>query len=844
MPHTNYQQQTASAATTRVERTPLLQNWAFQKAGDTEWLPAQVPGNNFSDLLRQGLIPDPFYRTNEKELQWIEEEDWVYQTTFEIEERLLELDRHLMVFHGLDTYADVFLNGQLILQAQNMFLAYEAAVGPVLQAGANELRICFRSPIREVQAKAEAVGFTYPAGNDHAEEKLSVFTRKAPYHYGWDWGPRFVTSGVWRPVELISFDTARMQTANLVTQSLTEAGGVARAEVTVTAAIAGAYTVALDIGQGRWSFEHTVQLQPGEQTISFEVALQGADYWWPRSWGEPALYDLNWQLKQAAKTVDQKSGRFGLCTIKLVRESDEEGRSFHFEVNGQPLFAKGANYIPQDSFLDRPTEAHYRQVFEDMAAANMNMVRIWGGGIYESDLFYDLADEYGIMVWQDFMFACTMYPGDPDFLDNIRAEAIYNIHRLKGHPSLALWCGNNEIAVGWQHWGWQKEYGYNEADCKLMADDYERLFEAVLPELVAEHDPTRDYLPSSPVYDYSDHDNYNKGDVHYWGVWHEEAPFSTYKWAVPRFMSEYGFQSFPLLDSVQRYAEPEDWSIESPVMQLHQKHPRGNGIIRKYLLQHYQEPKDFETFLYLSQLLQAEGIRIAIEAHRKAKPFCMGTLYWQLNDCWPVASWAGIDYYGQWKALHYAVREAFSPLLAVLETDEEEWSVAVVSDEPQDKRLRLSIGLYRLTGERLWLEEKSLNVRANGKALVGLEDLKTAAADYDAADLWIRIQLSDAEGLVYDQTAYLVPARDLHLPAPKVKISTEANGAQLTVTLQSSVLVMGLYLSLEGLPGNFSDNFFDLCPDEPKTVHLTLPEPPEQGWPPVRLLSVYDSYTE
>jgi beta-mannosidase len=332
--------------------------------------------------------------------------------------------------------------------------------------------------------------------------------------------------------------------------------------------------------------------------------------------------------------------------------------------------------------------------------------------------------------------------------------------------------------------------------------------------------------------------------VHYWGVWHEEAPFSTYKWAVPRFMSEYGFQSFPLLDSVRRYAEPEDWSIESPVMQLHQKHPRGNGIIRKYLLQHYREPKDFETFLYLSQLLQAEGIRMAIEAHRKAKPFCMGTLYWQLNDCWPVASWAGIDYYGQWKALHYAVRQAFSPLLVVLETEEEDWSATVVSDEPEDKRLRLSMGLYRLTGERLWLEEKSLKVPANGKALVGLEDLKTAAEGYDAADLWIRVQLADAEAAVYDHTAYLVPARDLHLPVPKVKVSTEANGAQLTVTLQSNVLVMGLYLSLEGLPGNFTDNFFDLCPGEPKTVHLTLPEPPEKGWPAVRLLSVYDSYTE
>ncbi|MEQ8706235.1 MAG: glycoside hydrolase family 2 protein [Phaeodactylibacter sp.] len=844
MSHASHHQRTVPEATPTIERSLLLQNWAFRKAGDKEWLPAKVPGNNFSDLLRHGIIPDPFYRAHEADLQWIEKEDWEYKMVFEVEANRLSLQQQLLIFYGLDTYAEVFLNDQLLLEGYNMFLGYEVDVKTFLKAGPNELRIRFRSPIREVKAQAEAAGFTYPAGNDHAEEKLSVFTRKAPYHYGWDWGPRFVTSGVWRPVEWLSFDLARLKTANLVTKSLTAQGGIALAEVVVEAVVAGDYTLSLDIAQGRWQFERPIYLEAGENKITFEVELEVAAQWWPRTWGNPVLYDLDWQLKHAAVPVDQKSGRFGLCTIKLVREADKEGHSFYFEVNGQPIFAKGANYIPQDSFLDRPTEAHYRKVFEDMAAANMNMVRVWGGGIYEADLFYDLADEYGIMVWQDFMFACTMYPGDPGFIENVKEEALYNIHRLKGHPSLALWCGNNEIAVGWQYWGWQEEYGYNEENCRLMASDYERLFEAVLPELVFEHDATRDYLPSSPIYDYSDHENYSEGDVHYWGVWHEEAPFSTYKWAVPRFMSEYGFQSFPLLDSVKRYAEPEDWSIESPVMQLHQKHPRGNGIIRKYLLEHYRAPKDFESFLYLSQLLQAEGIRIAIEAHRKAKPFCMGTLYWQLNDCWPVASWSGIDYYGQWKALHYAVRQAFSPLLVVLETETEEWIATVVSDLPEEKHLRFIVGLYRLKGERLLLEEKRITVKPNGKISLELDYLKEAADSYDPAGLWLRLQLADGGAVAYDQTAYLVPARSLNLPQPKVRYTVEPSGAQLTVHLQSEVLVRGLHLSLEGVAGNFSDNFFDLCPGEPKTVQLTLPEPPAEGWPPIRLMSVYDSYTE
>lgn len=849
MPHTNnYGKPTEpprlAGSAPALAETPLLDNWHFRKAGDSEWLPARVPGNNFSDLRRQGLIPDPFYRTAENDLQWIEKADWEYRTVFKVSGERLKLQRHKLVFEGLDTYAEAYLNGELVLNAQNMFLAYEVEASHLLQAGTNELRILFRSPIKEVRPLSEAAGFTYPAGNDHSEEKLSVFTRKAPYHYGWDWGPRFVASGVWRPIKWVSYDMARLKSANMVTQSLTEGGGIARATATIEATTAGDYTLSIMVGSGRWRFEEPVYLEAGENQVAFEVELEGAEYWWPRSWGAPALYTLEWQLSREGLALDQRSGQFGLCTINLIREADAEGRSFYFEVNGQPIFAKGANYIPQDSFLDRPTGSHYRQVFEDMAAANMNMVRVWGGGIYEADLFYRLADEYGIMVWQDFMFACTMYPGDPDFIDNVRAEAVYNIERLKGHPSLALWCGNNEIAVAWQHWGWQEEYSYNEAQCKLMADDYERLFEAVLPELVFEHDPTRDYLPSSPVYDYSEHEDYNKGDVHYWGVWHEEAPFSTYQWAVPRFMSEYGFQSFPLLASVKRYAEPKDWSIESPVMQLHQKHPRGNGIIRKYLLEHYRAPKDFESFLYLSQLLQAEGIRMAIEAHRKAKPFCMGTLYWQLNDCWPVASWSGIDYYGQWKALHYAVRRAFSPLLVVLETGTEEWMATVVSDLPAEERLRLSTGLYHLTGECLQYEERNLVVEANGKAQLELNSLQEAAAGHDPANVWLRVQLEDGQSLVYDQAVFLVKARQLNLPKPAVDVRAEALEKELAVTLESNVLVKGVHVSLDGLPGNFSDNFFDLCPGEPKTVHLTLPAPPADGWPAVRLMSVYDSYTE
>lgn len=803
-----------------LKRHDLCGGWSFRQVGEPDWLPAQVPGSNFTDLLRNGRIADPFYRDNERALQWVEKEDWEYATTFQLSAADLALPQQRLVFEGLDTYAEVYLNGQLALQGSNMFRAYEAEVKPLLRAGENELLVRFRSPLAAVAAQSAAAGFTYPAGNDHSEEKLSVFARKAPYHYGWDWGPRFVTSGIWRPAYLLSYEGPRLLHAALTTVALHAEGGRVAIELEIEAQRAEPASMALDIGQGRWQWAQSLSLSPGLNRFRFELDLPGAEYWWPRGMGEPQLYELNWTLSQNGAACWQRQERFGLCDIRLVREADEQGHSFYFAVNGQPVFAKGANYIPQDSFLERAGEAHYRRTFEDMAAANMNMVRIWGGGIYEEALFYELADEYGIMVWQDFMFACSMYPGDEAFLQSVAEEAVYNLKRLKGHACLALWCGNNEIAVGWQHWGWQKQYGYTAAQCEQLEADYERLFEQLLPSLVAEHDPGRDYLSSSPMYDYSKREQYRHGDVHYWGVWHEEAPFEDYKQAVPRFMSEYGFQSFPLLPSVENYTLPEDRSVESDVMQLHQKHPRGNSIIRKYLLADYAPPKDFEDFLYLSQVLQAEGIRTAIEAHRLAKPFCMGTLYWQLNDCWPVASWSGIDYYGRWKALHYAVGRAFQPIIAVPSTEGADWHCALLSDMRQAQSLSLRTSLYLLDGRLLYTEEQQLHLPANGKSEVSWRHLQAAAQAYAPEQLSIRFQIHLEQGLHYENSHYLVPPKALALHPPKLSLSSRQEGGSLIVKLRAEVVIKNLCLWAEGLNGNFSDNFFDLYPGADKEVRM------------------------
>ncbi|TXB66512.1 beta-mannosidase [Phaeodactylibacter luteus] len=801
----------------------LSEGWVFRELGGSEWLPAVVPGNNYSDLFRAKAIPDPFYREHENKVQWVAERDWEYKLGFTAGPDLLAHQCQLLDFHGLDTYASVWLNGRHLLDSQNMFLRHQVDVSGWLQPGSNELRIVFRSPLKEVRGRAAAAGLVYPAGNDHSEEKLSVFSRKAPYHYGWDWGPRFVTSGIWRGVQLLGYSCVRIQHQDLSTLELLPQGGRVLASLELEVAEPGEYLVRLDIGQGQWAFDFPISCEKGTQHFSFELELPGAAYWWPKGYGEARLYEVEWRVAgSTGATFAAARSRFGMRTARLIRKPDEHGRSFYFEINGQPVFALGANYIPQDSFLDQAGPERYRQCFDDMEAAHFNMVRIWGGGIYEEGLFYDLADERGIMVWQDFMFACTMYPGDEAFLDNVAKEAVYNIKRLKAHPSVVLWCGNNEIGVGWEHWGWQETYGYSPVQCEQLKADYDRLFHGLLPELVAGHAPGIDYLPSSPMIDYSEISRYADGDVHYWGVWHEEAPFETYQDAVPRFMSEYGFQSFPLLESVKRYTSPEDWGLESPVMQLHQKHPRGNGIIRKYLMEAYAPPQSFEAFLYLSQVLQAEGIRMAIEAHRAAKPFCMGTLYWQLNDCWPVASWSGIDYYGRWKALHYHVRQAYQPVIGVLDVRRAVWKAVFIKDEAGDQQVTARLGLYSIAGKRHWMAEHRLRVGPEANTVWEVPELQQESEGLEKGQRFVRLEVLREGTVVYDRIIWLDKPKELQLRPPEVLWRLEQGEGHLTATLSSSNLVKNLYVQLEGVEANASDNFFDLFPGEEKTIRWAL----------------------
>ncbi|GMA56004.1 hypothetical protein GCM10025858_05070 [Alicyclobacillus sacchari] len=638
----------------------LHDNWRFSAVGETDWHRAIVPGCIHTDLKANGLIPDPFYGTHEGSLQWIDKQDWQYETVFDVPQDMLNKSQIEIVFEGLDTYADVSLNDTPILAANNMFRTWRIEIKRLLRAEGNRLHIRFRSPIQEDLPKLERLGYGLPATNDQSErgglggKKLSVFSRKAPYHYGWDWGPRLVTSGIWRPIKLEAWTQARISDVYIHQSSVTVEKAQLEAHIEIHSEVEGPAILRLH-GAGR-TIESTITLAKGVQTHRIEIEISHPDLWWPRGYGQPSLYTFRAEVAIGGTAIANRTVRTGLRDIQLVQTDDEAGTSFYFQVNGVPVFAKGANHIPNDSFITEVDEERYRHEIVTAAASNMNMLRVWGGGVYECDVFYDLCDEYGILVWQDFMFACSMYPGDAAFLQSVEEEAKDNIRRLRNHPSIALWCGNNEIDTAWaqydEHGGWGWKQQYTPEQRAQIWSAYESIFHRILPDVLAQLAPRAAYWPSSPMqaltYDRSQHakNDSTRGDIHYWGVWHAVEPFSNYNVNLGRFMSEYGFQSFPELRTVQSYAEEKDMELESDVMRWHQRSGDGNRLIKEYMDIYLPTPKDFPAFLTMSQILQAEAIKTAIEAHRRKKPYCMGSLYWQINDCWllhPGRAWIITD---------------------------------------------------------------------------------------------------------------------------------------------------------------------------------------------------------
>ena len=793
----------------------LNTNWKFREANKNDWRPAAVPGCVHTDLLANKLIEDPFYRDNEKNLQWIGKTDWEYETTFQISTETLKRQNIEIVFEGLDTYGKVFLNDKAILDADNMFRTWRVNVKGSLKQGENILRIVFRSPINEILPAMKKLDYELPAVNDQGE-KTSPYTRKAPYQYGWDWGPRFVTSGIWKPVSLNGWDNARIEDLHIRQNKLSKENADLSAIVEVVATQPIDATVEIENLTDKKVVWRTseVKLAVGVNKLALDFTIANPKLWYPIGLGEQSLYNFKAKLTVNQKTVDEQTKRTGLRTLELRQKPDEFGKSFEFVVNGIPVFGRGANWIPADIFPTRITKEKYKSLLTSLRDANMNMLRVWGGGIYEDDYYYDLADEMGLLVWQDFMFACSMYPGDKAFLDNVRREAIDNVKRLRNHPSIVLWCGNNEIETAWAHWGWKEKLPNH------IWDDYLKLFLRVLPEVLEEYDASRPYWQSSPSSNFqADSDSQKIGDVHYWEVWHAEKPYKEYEKQFPRFMSEFGFQSFPEYETVKTYTTEEDRkSIETPIMLAHQRHPRGNQLVKEYMLREFNQPKDFESFLYVSQVLQAEGIKIGAEHFRRIMPRNMGSLYWQANDCWQVASWSGMDYFGRWKALMYYTKRFYAPLLVSPHIGNDGvMNFYVVSDSPESQKAQLAMIMMDLNGKQLMNKTIDVNVEPlKGKSYFSqpVGDILNGA-DQKNAVLIVELKTN---GITVSQNEYFFkPFKEMSFSKPEIKTNISAAKDGFKISLSTDKAAKSVYLSAF-TEGFFSDNYFNLMPGKTMEV--------------------------
>jgi beta-mannosidase len=864
----------AFSASTQKQVIELNKGWQFQLAPDSslnhvegvtpdidqetlrkvsEWTPAEVPGSVQTDLLRNKIIPEPFNRDNEKRVQWIGEEDWQYQTNFDVPASTFARKHVELVFQGLDTYATVYLNGQGVLRAENMFRIWRVDAKPFLKQGSNTLLVVFRSPINEVLKQIEQLPYRLPSISVHdadVEKGIGTdpYTRKAPYQYGWDWGPRFVTLGVWKPVTLESWDEAVIQDLHIAQKEVTSDVANIDAQLEIDSDANTPARVSISYtgpSKSTKNVERNITLHPGLNRVTVPIEIEKPERWFPAGYGPQALYEFSATLDVKRGTADQAKVSTGLRSLELRRDPDHWGRSMEFVINGIPVFGKGADVIPFDSFPSRVTAATYRQILQSARDANMNMVREWGGGIYEMDDFYNICDELGLIVWQDFMFGGDMYPGDAEFLENVRQEAVDQVKRLRNHPSIVIWCGNNEVETGWMHWGDRQQFkaAVGQKTAEKVWQDYLVLFNRVLPDVVVQYGQPVPYWPSSPSANFEDDpDSQRIGDMHYWQVWHALAPIEDYKLQSPRFMTEYGFQSFPEMSTIKSFSIPADWDISSAVMLSHQKNKGGNGRIYDYLLRYFGQPKNFESFLYASQIMQAEAIKMGAEHLRRSRPRTMGSLYWQLNDCWPVASWASIDYYGRWKALQYYARRFYNDLLVSPNEENSALQIYVVSDRQQIQPARLRVRLLDLDGKVLEDKSSDIQVKPLSSDVYLSLPLTQLLAERQRNRVFIDSELL-VDGKVVSRNLYFFDKmKDVPLPTAEIKAEIASSGSGYKVTLQASQLARDVYVSFGDLDAKYSDNYVDLLPGESVQIEVSSKASLNQLRQSMKVISLTDAF--
>ena len=808
--------------------------WKLKQQGAALALKATVPGDVYDALLTARKIPDPYYRDNELKTQWVGESGWTYSRTFDLPKALLAQERILLRCEGLDTLATVVLNHKTLGRTDNMFRTWEFDVQTLLKAKGNHITVAF----------ASAADFAGKHAQGHEWTHGRNWVRKEQCNFGWDWGPTLVTCGIWRDIKLVGFSRARLGHVQIIQRHETgmatlgitaavehaSAGPLfVRATVTYLGAVVAAQTVAVAGAAGR-----------------INVPIARPALWWPSGMGTQPLYTVTVELlDENRRELDRQVKRLGLRTLRLDRHEDRWGQSFQFVVNGVPFFAKGANWIPCEAVVARMTPQRYAGLIDSAVQANMNMLRLWGGGIYENDIFYDLCDERGICVWHDFMFACATYPTTDDaFMANVRREAEENVRRVHHHACIALWCGNNELEQGCvvdvpdrEHMSWK---------------DYGKLFDKMLPEIVHRLAPDTDYWPCSPHTPIGDRKNFNDptcGDAHLWDVWHGRKPFEWYRTCTHRFNSEFGFQSFPEPATVRTITEPRDRNVTTYIMEHHQRSGIGNATIMAYMLDWFRLPTSFENTLWLSQVQQGMAIKYACEHWRRNMPRGMGTLYWQINDCWPVASWSSIDSLGRWKALHYMARKFFAPLLISGLEDAAKGAVAVhvTSDCLKPTQCRASWVLTDVRGKRLAGGTKQVTAAARADTPVETLRLERFIKKHDIKNLILWLDLQAAGKTVSQNMVTFARPKHLELENPGLSLKVrKTRDAAFTVTVEAKHPALWAWLTVAGVGAKTSDNFFHVRPGQPVTVTVstqkkyTLPALKKA----LAIHSLFDTYQE
>lgn len=790
---------TARPSTTRA----LHEGWSLRATGGAVpasfsglSVPATVPGVVHTDLLDAGLIPDPFLDRNEHLVTWIGSTDWEYRTAFDWAPD--GHDRHDLVFEGLDTVATVSLNGTAVAETRNQHRTYRVDIDALLRDGQNELVVHFASPVAAADRASLEIGYR-PHTYFHPFNSI----RKAACNFGWDWGLDAASAGIWKPVSLHAWSGARLASVRPVVTVEGDEGQVAvqveierasHAEVTLEAAVAGV-TARIDLGAD-------------ETTAVLDLAVREVELWWPRGFGEQPLYELDVRLDQGGDRIAEWVRSIGFRTVAVELEPDAEGTTFRFVVNGEPVWVRGANWIPDDAFVTRVDRARLARRLNQAEFANMNLLRIWGGGYYESDDFYELCDQRGIMVWQDFLFACAAYAEEEPLWSEVEAEARDNITRIMPHPSLVLWNGNNENIWGFEEWGWEKRVQGRTWGLGYYLD--------LLPRLVAELDPVGNYTAGSPwsgkpEIPANDPDH---GSVHLWELWNR-VDYPAYRDVSPRFVAEFGWQGPATWSTIERAISDSPLTPESPGMIHHQKATDGNDKLTDGLVAHLPLPDDTEDWHWAMSLNQANAVTVAIEHFRSLSPRCMGSVVWQLNDCWPVTSWAAVDGDERAKPLLYALRHVYADRLVTVQPRGEGLVVAVLNDGPDDLAGDLVIRRLRFDGTELASATIPLTLDRRSSITVDVPD-DVAAFSRDADEL-IVAGVGAERGFWY-----FAEARDSTLPTPAFTTDVRHEDGGYAVTVAAGVFLRDLALLVDKVDpaAVVDDQLVTMLPGETVTFHV------------------------